>query len=348
LNAPESGQAPNGDFMPGNSNLLHSRVAKEDEFYTPLSMIENELKHYKHHFKDKTVLCNCDDPRVSNFFRYFVIYFDVLELKKVIATCYKNDDADLFSQGNAEEAVYLEYDGSIKYSGEDDFAKIPCKRLKGNGDFRNPECVDFLKQADIVVTNPPFSLFKEYVPFLFKYEKKFLIVGNINNISYKSIMPLIKNNKMWCGINNGHFWFQVPDYYEEKKTDFKIENGIKYRRMGNICWFTNLEISRTHEILETGKRYSSDRYVQYENYNAINIDATSEIPMDYEGVMGVPLGFFTKYNPQQFRVLGQTDSSDVCEEVENLRIPGTFRGRGLIDGKQKAPRILIQKITREG
>lgn len=333
--------------MAGNSNLLSSQKNKADEFYTPLSMIEDELKYYKQHFKGKVVLCNCDDPRVSNFFRYFVIYFDVLELKKVIATCYKNDDADLFSQGKVEEAVYLEYDGSIKYSGEDDFAKIPCRKLKGNGDFRNSECVEFLKQADVVVTNPPFSLFKEYVPFLFKYNKKFLIVGNINNISYKSIMPLIKENKIWCGVNSGHFWFQVPAYYEEKKTDFKIEKGIKYRRMGNICWFTNLEISRTHEILETGKRFDKDKYTSYENYRAIDIEETSDIPMDYEGVMGVPLGFFTKYNPEQFRVLGQMDASDVSEEVERLRIPGKYRGRGVINGKQKAPRIIIQKILKE-
>ncbi|MBP5446998.1 MAG: restriction endonuclease subunit M, partial [Treponema sp.] len=182
--------------MAGNSNLTDSRAAKADEFYTPLSMIENELKHYKPHFKNKTVLCNCDDPRISNFFRYFVMYFDVLELKKVIATCYKNDDADLFSQEATEKAVYLEYDGKIKYTGEEDFEKIPCKELKRDGDFRSADCVEFLKRADIVVTNPPFSLFKEYVPFLFKYEKKFLIIGNINNITYNSIIPLIKDNKM--------------------------------------------------------------------------------------------------------------------------------------------------------
>lgn len=330
--------------MPGNSNLTDSRNAKADEFYTPLSMIENELKHYKNHFKGKTVLCNCDDPRVSNFFRYFVMYFDVLELKKVIATCYKNDDADLFSQENVEKAVYLEYDGTIKYTGEEDFAKIPCKELKGNGDFRSQECVEFLKEADIVVTNPPFSLFKEYIPFLFKYNKKFLVIGNINNITYNAIIPLIKENKMWCGINDGHFWFQVPPHYEEKKTDFKIENGIKYRRMGNICWYTNLEISRTHEILETGKRFASEKYERYENYDAIHIEAVIDIPMDYDGAMGVPVTFFTKYNPEQFKVLGLTDSTDCSPEVEKVRIPNTFRGRGMINGKQKYARILIQKI----
>lgn len=252
--------------MPGNSNLTDSRNAKADEFYTPLSMIENELKHYKNHFKGKTVLCNCDDPRVSNFFRYFVMYFDVLELKKVIATCYKNDDADLFSQENVEKAVYLEYDGTIKYTGEEDFAKIPCKELKGNGDFRSQECVEFLKEADIVVTNPPFSLFKEYIPFLFKYNKKFLVIGNINNITYNAIIPLIKENKMWCGINDGHFWFQVPPHYEEKKTDFKIENGIKYRRMGNICWYTQIL-----KLVEHMKYLRQEKDLLLKNMNAMKI-----------------------------------------------------------------------------
>ena len=213
--------------MAGNSNLHDSKKNKADEFYTPLSMIENELKHYKEHFKNKTVLCNCDDPRVSNFFRYFVIYFEVLGLKKVIATCYKNNDADLFSQETTEKAVYLEYDGSIKYSGEADFAKIPCKELNGNGDFRSKECIEFLKEADIVVTNPPFSLFKEYIPFLYKYNKKFLVIGNLNSSTFMEIFPLIQTNKLWVGYNSGHFWFQVPDSYEEKATDYKIFVGIQ-------------------------------------------------------------------------------------------------------------------------
>lgn len=328
----------------GNKNLHKSRTGKTDEFYTSLSMIENELKHYKDHFKNKIVLCNCDDPRISNFFRYFVIYFEVLKLKKVIATCYKNNNPDLFSQENSEKAIYLEYDGTVKYFGEADFAKIPCKELHGNGDFRSKECIEFLKEADIVVTNPPFSLFKEYLPFLLTYNKYFLIIGNINNITYNSIIPLIKDNNIWCGFNSGHFWFQVPDYYEEKETDFKIENGIKFRRMGNICWFTNLEISRTHERLDTGKLFNPNNYQNYENYNAIHIEAVTDIPMDYEGIMGVPVTFFTKYNPEQFKVLGLTDSTDSSPEVEAARIPNSFRGRGIINGKQKYARILIQKI----
>lgn len=182
--------------MPGNSNLQDSRSAKADEFYTPLSMIENELKHYKNHFKNKTVLCNCDDPRVSNFFRYFVMYFDVLELKRVIATCYKNIDADLFSQESTEKAVYLEYDGSIKYSGEEDFAKIPCKELKGNGDYSSKECIEFLKQSDIVVTNPPFSKMKEYLPFLVNSGKQFIILGNLNHATWAETFPYFIENKV--------------------------------------------------------------------------------------------------------------------------------------------------------
>ena len=330
--------------MPGNDNVHSSKKNKLDEFYTSLPMIENELKHYRNHFKNKIVLCNCDDPRVSNFFRYFVMFFAVLELNKVIATCYKNDDADLFSQESTEKAVYLEYDGTIKYTGEEDFAKIPCKELKGNGDFRSKECIEFLKQADIVVTNPPFSLFREYITQLVDNKKDFLILGNMNAIFYAEIFPLIKNNKLWLGNNSGHFWFQVPDSYEEKATDFKIENGIKYRRMGNICWFTNLDLQKRHEIMETGKKYIESEYPKYDNYNAINVDKTVDIPMDYDGVMGVPITFLAKHNPEQFRIVGETHISDTSEEVEALRTDKNHRHGGFINGKSIYARILIQRI----
>lgn len=330
--------------MPGNDNVHSSKKNKLDEFYTSLSMIENELKNYKEHFKGKTVLCNCDDPRVSNFFRYFVIYFDVLGLKKIIATCYKNNNADLFSQETTEKAVYLEYYGSLKYTGEEDFAKIPCKNLKGNGDFRSKECVEFLKEADIVVTNPPFSLFREYIALLIENKKNFLVLGNMNAIFYAEIFPLIRNNQLWLGNNSGHFWFQVPDSYEEKATDFKIENGIKYRRMGNICWFTNLDLKKRHEVLETGKKYVPENYPKYDNYNAINVDKTVDIPMDYNGVMGVPITFLAKHNPEQFRIIGETHISDTSAEVEALRTDLNHRHGGFINGKSIYARILIQKI----
>ena len=321
--------------MAGNSNLQDSRIAKADEFYTPLSMVENELKHYKQHFKGKIVLCNCDDPRVSNFFRYFVIYFDVLELKKVIATCYKNDNADLFSQGKTEKAVYLEYDGSIKYSGEEDFAKIPCKELKGNGDFRSPECVEFLKEADIVVTNPPFSKMKIYLPFLINNMKKFLVLGNLNHATWAEIFPFFFENKVWCGHTDGHFWFQVPNSYEEKSTDYKMVNGIKYRRMGNICWFTNLDIAKRHETFDSGKRYIKELYPKFDSFDAIEVGKNADIPMDYDGIIGVPLTFLTKHNPEQFKIVGELHTGK--GNKYDFAFPK-------VNGKNKYVRILIQKI----
>lgn len=322
--------------MAGNSNLQDSRKQKADEFYTPLSMIENELKHYREHFKGKTVLCNCDDPRVSNFFRYFVIYFEVLGIKKVIATCYKNNNADLFSQETTEKAVCLEYEGNPKYTSESDFARIPCRELKGNGDFRSEECVEFLKEADVVCTNPPFSLFREYVPFLFKYDKKFLIIGNINSSTYTEIFPLIQTNKLWLGFNSGHFWFQVPEHYEEKKTDYKEIDGVKYRRMGNICWYTNLEISRTNEILETGKKLSDEKYMKYDNFDAVHINEVFDIPMDYDGIMGVPITFLTKYNPKQYRILGKLDAGTESNPYD--------LAKPVLNGKAKYKRLAVQKI----
>lgn len=321
--------------MAGNKNLTDSRNAKADEFYTPLPMIEDELKHYRNHFKAKTVLCNCDDPRVSNFFRYFVIYFDVLELKKVIATCYKNDNADLFSQGMTEKAVYLEYDGSVKYTGEQDFAKIPCKQLNGNGDYKSKECVEFLNQADIVVTNPPFSKMKDYLPFLIDSGKRFLILANLNHATWADTFPYFYEQRVWLGYNDGHFWFQVPDSYQEKNTDYKKVNGIKYRRMGNICWFTNLDLDKRHLKLETGIRYNAEQYKKFDNFDAINIDKTTDIPMDYDGIMGVPITFLTKHNPEQFKIIGkmQSDSGNRYDF-----------GFPKVDGKNKYVRILIKKI----
>lgn len=319
----------------GNNNLLTSRTSKTDEFYTSLSMIENEVKYYKEHFHNKTILCNCDDPRVSNFFRYFIIYFNVLGLKKVIATCYKNNDPDLFSQETSEKAVYLEYDGNLEYTGEKDFAKIPCKELKGNGDYKSPECIEFMKKADIVVTNPPFSKMKEYLPFLINNNKKFLILGNLNHATWVETFPYFFENRVWCGVNDGHFWFQVPDSYEEKTTDFKIVNGIKYRRMGNICWFTNLDIAKRHEFFDSGKKYVADKYQKYDSFDAIEVGKNVDIPMDYEGVMGVPITFLTKHNPVQFKLIGELHTGRGNEY--DFAFP-------TVKGKNKYVRLLIQKI----
>ncbi|MER6624260.1 adenine-specific methyltransferase EcoRI family protein [Streptomyces sp. NPDC000931] len=288
-----------------NSSLVGARRAREDEFYTQLSDIEREVKHYKKHFKDKVVYLNCDDPRVSNFFHYFSYNFEKLGLKKLIATCYKNQEMDLFSQNDSEHAIYLEYEGDRNGSGVPDVEEIGIKSLKGDGDFRSAESIELLKQADIVVTNPPFSLFREYVAQLVKYEKQFLIVGNQNAITYTEIFRLIQENKIWLGVTSGQMEFRVPDYYEPRETRFWIdEQGQKWRSLGNACWFTNLDTKKRHEDLILFKRYTPDEYPRYDNYDAIDVSKIADIPMDYDGVMGVPLTFLDKYNPDQFEILG--------------------------------------------
>lgn len=288
-----------------NRSLSGARVAKEDEFYTELSDIERELKHYKKHFKGKVVYLNCDDPRVSNFFHYFSYNFEKLGLKKLIATCYKSQSADLFSQNDSEEAIYLVYEGDKNGSRVPDPEEIGIKPLKGDGDFRSAESIELLKQADIVVTNPPFSLFREYVALLMKYDKKFIIVGNQNAISYTDTFRLIKDGKMWLGANSGDMKFRVPDYYEPRATRFWVdEDGQKWRSLGNACWFTNLDLSRRHEDLILYRTYDPAVYPTYDNYDAIEVSRLTEIPADYDGVMGVPLTFLDKHNPDQFEILG--------------------------------------------
>ncbi len=288
-----------------NKNLHKAKDAKKDEFYTQLSDIERELKHYKHHFKNKVVYCNCDDPRVSNFFHYFSHNFESLGLKKLIATCYKSQQRDLFSQNDSEQAICLEYEGDQNGNFQPDDEEIGIKPLKGDGDFRSEESIELLKQADIVVTNPPFSLFREYVAQLIEYDKKFLIIGSQNAITYKEIFPLIKENKLWLGCHNGDMAFRVPDYYESRETRFWVdESGQKWRSLGNACWFTNLDYEERHEDLILYKKYSPEDYPKYDNYNAINVDKTKDIPCDYEGAMGVPITFLDKYNPEQFEIIG--------------------------------------------
>lgn len=289
--------------MAGKS-FREAKVAKEDEFYTQLSDIENELRHYKKHFQGKTVLCNCDDPRVSNFFHYFSYNFEQLGLKKLITTCYKNQNRDLFSQNDSERAIWLEYYGDHNGNRVPDPEEIGIHYLNGDGDFRSSECIELLKQADIVVTNPPFSLFREYVALLIRYEKKFVIIGSQNAITYKEIFSLIKENKLWLGSSLSFAKFKVPDYYEERSTRFWIdETGQKWRSFGNICWFTNLDIAKRHESLILYKRYTPEEYPVYDNYDAINVDKVADIPGDYYGVMGVPITFLDKYNPEQFDII---------------------------------------------
>lgn len=278
-----------------NSSLNKAAVVKEDEFYTQLSDIEKELRHYKEQFKNKIVLCNCDDPDWSNFWMYFKLNFDFLGLKKLISTHY-----------DANTPTYkLEYDGK----------KVKKTDLSTNGDFRSPECIKLLEEADIVCTNPPFSLFREYVAKLIEYDKKFLIIGNQNNITYKEIFPLIKDNKLWLGYYSGDMAFKVPDYYEARETRFWIdENGQKWRSFGNITWFTNLDTTKRHEELILYKNYTPEEYPKYDNYNAIEVSKIAEIPIDYDGIMGVPITFLDKYNPDQFELLGLTSGRKEFDE----------------------------------
>ena len=286
-------------------NIDKAKEAKKDEFYTQLEDINNELKHYREHFRGKTVLCNCDDPRISNFFTYFAYIFEFLGLKKLMTTCYKNQNMDLFSQNESEQAVYLVYEGDKNGDHIPTADEIGVHPLKGDGDFRSQECIELLKEADIVVTNPPFSLFREYLAQLIEYDKKFLILGNQNAITYKEIFPLIQNNKMWLGSALSYAAFKVPNYYEEKSTRFWVdENGQKWRSMGNICWFTNLDIKKRHENLILYKNYSQELYPHYINYDAIEVSKTDFIPADYDGIMGVPITFMDKYNPEQFEIIG--------------------------------------------
>jgi hypothetical protein len=283
-----------------------ARNNKKDEFYSQLTDIERELKNYKPHFKDKVVYCNCDDPRVSNFFHYFSYNFEHLGLKKLITTCYKNQDADLFSTNESEQAVYLEYKGDKNGNSVPDAHEIGVKPLKGDGDFRSAESIELLKQADIVVTNPPFSLFREYVAQLIEYDKKFLVIGNINAISYKEIFKLIKANKAWLGVNMGRgiSGFIVPKHYELYGSEARVdENGNRIISTNNCLWLTNLDIDKRHVDLILHKKYTPYEYPTYDNYNAINVDKTKDIPIDYVGEMGVPITFLDKYNPDQFEII---------------------------------------------
>ena len=260
-----------------NKNLNAAKEAKKDEFYTQLEDINNELRHYREHFRGKTVLCNCDDPRVSNFFTYFAYNFEFLGLKRLITTCYKNQDMDLFSQNKSEQAIYLIYDGDKNGNSIPDPEEIGIHPLKGDGDFRSRECIELLKQADIVVTNPPFSLFREYVAQLMEYEKKFLIIGHQNAIHYKEIFPLIKQNKIWLGYGfkggAGHFISQ----YEDNATAGDHREGMI--RVSGVHWFTNLEIKKRHENLILYRQYKPEEYPHYENYDAIDVGKTENIPL---------------------------------------------------------------------
>lgn len=344
--------------MAGNSNLHAANRAKKDEFYTQLSDIANELKHYRPHFAGKTVFCNCDDPYESNFFKYFALNFNSLGLKKLICTCYNGspvagsqlcltDPED--PQGKKQKTrvphkIVISQVPDVNGDGATDLTDVELllknnsnilSTLNGNGDFRSAECIELLKEADIVVTNPPFSLFREYVAQLVEYKKQFLIIGNQNAITYKEIFRLIKDNIMWLGSTLSFCAFKVPQDYEEKAVRFWIdETGQKWRSMGNICWFTNLDHKKRHEELDMFKHYSPDDYSRYDNYDAIEVSRVENIPMDYNGVMGVPITFLGKYNPDQFDIIGA---------MTTTKIEGYNYGYPYVNGQKIYARILIRK-----
>jgi hypothetical protein len=343
-----------------NKNLRNANKAKRDEFYTQLIDIEKELKHYKGQFKGKVVYCNCDDPFESNFFKYFASNFNALDLKRLIATSYKpspiaNTQLGLFGDDktlekvkgrpktNANKFIINEVDdldGDGAFDIRDIAEQLKKNKnnewspLEGDGDFRSPESIELLKQSDIVVTNPPFSLFREYLSQLMEYKKSFLIIGNLNAITYKEIFKLIKENKTWLGYHNGAKIYIVPNNYEQDNI-FVDKDGKKYAKMGNTCWYTNLDTSKRHEDIVLYKRYNNIEYPKYDNYEAINVDKTSDIPMDYEGPMGVPVTFVDKYNPKQFEILGHIGSVG----ADGLY---SFANAIYINGSKKFKRILIK------
>lgn len=324
-----------------NKNLNAAKVAKKDEFYTQLSDIERELQHYWQHFRGKVVLCNCDDPYESNFFKYFALRFNQLGLKKLICTCYNgspvtgNELAFHFDGFDDDEPKKIAYkveitevkdengDGAVDLSDVQYLLKSDRNVLSilKIGDFRSQECIELLKEADIVVTNPPFSLFREYIGQLMKYQKKFLIIGNMNSITCKEIFPYVQNNKMWIGpsISSGDRKFYVPDDYPLNAAGCGVDSdGKRFIRVKGVRWFTNLDHNKRHEDLDLVCRYSEDEYPTFDNFDAIEVGKTSDIPYDYDGIMGVPITFLDKYNPDQFEILGLTQIGchDLCPDTK--------------------------------
>lgn len=304
--------------MAKNKNLTQAKKAKNDEFYTLISDVEKELKHYKKYFEGKVVYCNCDDPEESNFWKFFELNFEEYKLKKLISTHY-----------DAEKPTYkLELSADIDGDGKitkGDIVKTP---LKQNGDFRSEESINLLKTSDIVVTNPPFSLFREYVAQLIKYKKKFLIIGNKNAITYKEIFPLIKENKLWLG-------YYCPN-------EFRLPNGDTTKKVNGLCrWFTNLDIKKRHEDLILYKKYTAKDYPKYDNYDAIEVGKVADIPKDYNGAMGVPISFLDKYNPSQFEIV------DINPHFFTLVAQGFEKPKQLtlhkVNKKDPYARILIKR-----
>jgi len=343
--------------MAGNSNLHISRAGKTDEFYTQLSTIEDELRHYKEKFRGKVVFCNCDDPYESNFLKYFAMNFNFLGLKKLIATCYigspvagrqlslfdvddmksKTNDAKHSYKIEITEVTDENSDGAFDLTDVEYLLKNrenALTLLKGDGDFSSPECLELLKECDIVVTNPPFSLMKEYLPLLVNSGKQFLVLGNTNHATFNETFVYFKENRVWLGYNSGHFWFKVPDYYEVKTTDFKIdESGQKWRRMGNCCWFTNMDIEKRHQQLDLFKHYTPEEYPRYDTYDAIECGHYNEIPMDTDKIIGVPISYLAYHCNEQFEIVGEFRHG--CDSEFDLAVPA-------VDGIAKYTRIAIR------
>ncbi len=301
-----------------NKLLQKAKKSKSDEFYTQLCDIESELQHYRTHFKDKIVFCNCDDPRISNFFKYFAMKFKELGLNKLITACYREQTRDLFNTVEDQNGFFFEY------TGKEETTDI--SYFNGDGDFRSPESIELLKQSDIVVTNPPFSLFREHVEQLVKHDKKFLIIGNVNAITYKEIFKLIKENKAWLGINLGRgvSGFIVPEHYELYGTEARIDDsGNRIVSPNNCLWLTNLDTFKRHEDIPLTKKYfgNENEYPEYDNYNGINVNKTKDIPSDYSGAMGVPITFLHKFNPDQFEIIKFRKGDDEKDLSINGKCP---------------------------
>jgi len=343
-----------------NNNLEKAKAGKNDEFYTQLTDIEKELRHYKKYFKDKTVFCNCDDPRVSNFFHYFSYNFEALGLKKLITTCYKNQDRDLFSIHQSERAVWLEYNGDKNGDRIPNPEEIGITHMQSDGDFRSAESIELLKQADIIVTNPPFSLFREYVAQLIEHDKKFIIIGNGNSITYKEIFKNIQENKIWLGVTKPQlFLIDNKENFAKYCSDAnKVVVEEKEYWAVNISvgtptyWFTNLDTLKRHEDIILYKTYQGNEteYPKYVNYNAIEVSKVKDIPVDYEGAMGVPITFLDKYNPEQFEIIGS--SMTLGAPMSGIVKKGTYQSGGprfyLDNGdgtyRRLYDRIVIRKI----
>ena len=330
-------------MLKNNKNLNRAGVEKNDEFYTQLSDVEDELRHYKKHFKNKVVLCNADDPRKSAFAHHLMYKFEEYGLRKLITTCYKSKQKNLFSKNDSNQAIWLEYNGDKNGNRIPDLKEIGIHNFKGDGDFRSSECVDLLKEADLVATNPPFSLFKEFVEYLMSYKKKFIIIGNQNAVGYNNIFKLLKENKIWLGNNAGAMTFRVSDRYNSSNMKYvEDKNGQKWKSLGNVCWFTNLDFPKRHDDIILYKKYTPNEYPTYDGHNGpdckiINVNKTKEIPKNYNGVMGVPVSYLEKHNVNQFSIVGKMSTTKIDEF--NYGYP-------YINGKKIYARILIKRKKR--